>query len=99
MMTARLWLHGTAMSLIVTLLSSCSLQRVNESASRAENEAATASQYSRFLQNQQQDPARATVVFSDKPWVSKQPMVAKRGLPLTMDCDITYRPSYSVGIT
>jgi type IVB pilus formation R64 PilN family outer membrane protein len=98
MMTARLWLHGTALSLIVTLLSSCSLQRVNESASRAENEAATASQYSRFLQNQQQEPARATVVFSDKPWVSKQPMVAKRGLPLTMDCSITYRPSYNVGI-
>lgn len=37
-------------------------------------------------------------MFSDKPWVSKQPMVAKRGLPLTMDCDITYRPSYNVGI-
>ena len=25
-------------------------------------------------------------------------MVAKRGLPLAMDCDITYRPSYNVGI-
>ena len=83
----------------MALISSCSLQRVNESAGRAENDAATASQYSRFLRNQQQEPARETVVFSDKPWVSKQPMVAKRGLPLTMDCDITYRPSYSVGIT
>ncbi len=99
MMTARLWIKGTALSLMVALVSSCSLQRVNESASRAENDAATASQYSRFLRNQQQEPARATVVFSNKPWVSKQPMVAKRGLPLTMDCDITYRPSYSVGIT
>jgi type IVB pilus formation R64 PilN family outer membrane protein len=74
------------------------VQRVNESASRAESDAATASQYSRFLRNQQQEPTRDTVVFSDKPWVSKQPMVAKRGLPLTMDCDITYRPSYNVGI-
>jgi type IVB pilus formation R64 PilN family outer membrane protein len=82
----------------MALISSCSLQRVNESASRAENDAATASQYSRFLRNQQQEPARETVVFSDKPWVSKQPMVAKRGLPLAMDCDITYRPSYNVGI-
>lgn len=98
MMTARLWIRGTAISLIVALVCSCSVQRVNESASRAENDAATASQYSRFLRNQQQEPARATVVFSDKPWVSKQPMVTKRGLPLTMDCDITYRPSYNVGI-
>ena len=98
MMTARLWIKSTALSLIVALVSSCSLQRVNESASRAENDAATASQYSRFLRNQQQESARATVVFSDKPWVSKKPLVAKRGLPLTMDCDITYRPSYNVGI-
>jgi type IVB pilus formation R64 PilN family outer membrane protein len=99
MMTAGLWIRSTASLLVVALISSCSLQRVNESAGRAENDAATASQYSRFLRNQQQEPARETVVFSDKPWVSKQPMVAKRGLPLTMDCDITYRPSYSVGIT
>ena len=98
MMTARLWIKGTALSLMVALVSSCSLQRVNESASRAENDAATASQYSRFLRNRQQESARATVVFSDKPWVSKKPLVAKRGLPLTMDCDITYRPSYNVGI-
>ena len=97
-MTARLWIKSTALSLIVALVSSCSLQRVNESASRAENDAATASQYSRFLRNQQQESARATVVFSDKPWVSKKPLVAKRGLPLTMDCNITYRPSYNVGI-
>lgn len=97
-MTARLWIKGTALSLMVALVSSCSLQRVNESAGRAENDAATASQYSRFLRNQQQESARATVVFSDKPWVSKKPLVAKRGLPLTMDCDITYRPSYNVGI-
>ena len=98
MMTARLWIKGTALSLMVALVSSCSLQRVNESASRAENDAATASQYSRFLRNRQQESARATVVFSDKPWVSKKPLVAKRGLPLTMDCNITYRPSYNVGI-
>lgn len=97
-MNARLWIKGTALSLMVSLVSSCSLQRVNESASRAENDAATASQYSRFLRNQQQESARATVVFSDKPWVSKKPLVAKRGLPLSMDCDITYRPSYNVGI-
>lgn len=42
MMTARLWIKSTALSLIVALVSSCSLQRVNESASRAENDAATA---------------------------------------------------------
>ncbi|NNA96934.1 PilN family type IVB pilus formation outer membrane protein [Pseudomonas gessardii] len=97
-MAARLWIRGVALSLTVSLASACAVQRVNESASRAESDAATASQYSRFLRNQQQEPTRDTVVFSDKPWVSKQPMVAKRGLPLTMDCDITYRPSYNVGI-
>ncbi|MFC6299096.1 PilN family type IVB pilus formation outer membrane protein [Pseudomonas sp. CCM 7893] len=97
-MTARLWIRGIGLSIMLTLASACSLQRVNESASRVENDAATAAQYSRFLRNQQQEPARDTVVFSDKPWVSKQPMVSKRGLPLPLDCDITYRPSYNVGI-
>ena len=99
MMAALLWIRGITLSMTVVLISACAVQRVNESASRAENDAATASQYSRFLRNQQQEPARDTVVFSDKPWVSTQPMVAKRGLPLTMDCDITYRPSYNVGIS
>ncbi|QLG94692.1 PilN family type IVB pilus formation outer membrane protein [Pseudomonas yamanorum] len=98
-MAARLWIRGITLSMTVVLISACAVQRVNESVSRAENDAATASQYSRFLRNQQQEPARDTVVFSDKPWVSTQPMVAKRGLPLTMDCDITYRPSYNVGIS
>ena len=97
-MAMHFWAQGVALSAMVALVSSCSVQRVNESVKRAEQEAATASQYSRFLRNQQQEPARDTVVFSDKPWVSKQPMLAKRGLPLSMDCDITYSPSYNVGI-
>ena len=97
-MTTTLWIRCVAVALVAGLLSSCSLQRVNESVARAEQEAATASQYSRFLRNQQQEPARDTVVFSNKPWVSKQPMMAKRGLPLPLDCDITYSPSYKVDI-
>lgn len=64
----------------LTLISSCAVQRVNDSASRAENEASTARQYNGYLQNQQPEPARDTVIFSEKPWVSTQPLVTKRGL-------------------
>lgn len=81
------------------LLASCSVQRVDESAQRAENDAAIASQYAALLRNQQQQPKRETVVFSDRPWVSTQPVVAKRGMPSALDCELSYRPSGSVGIT
>ncbi|MDR6680237.1 PilN family type IVB pilus formation outer membrane protein [Pseudomonas oryzihabitans] len=89
-------LLGLAAALLVA---SCSLQRVDESAQRAENDAATASQYAAQLRNQQPVPRRETVVFSDKPWVSTQPVVAKRDLPATLDCELSYRPAGSVGIT
>jgi len=81
------------------LLTSCSVQRVDLSAQRAEDDAAIAGQYTALLRNQQQQPSRETVVFSDKPWVSTQPVVAKRGMPSAQDCQLSYRPSGSVGIT
>ncbi|KTT64078.1 secretin [Pseudomonas oryzihabitans] len=95
-MTRPLRLSALAAAL---LLASCSAQRVDESAQRAENDAAMASQYAALLRNQQQQPKRETVVFSDKPWVSTQPVVAKRGMPSALDCELSYRPSGSVGIT
>ncbi|KTS78249.1 secretin [Pseudomonas oryzihabitans] len=95
-MTLPLRLSALAAAL---LLASCSVQRVDESAQRAENDAAMASQYAALLRNQQQQPKRETVVFSDKPWVSTQPVVAKRGMPSALDCELSYRPSGSVGIT
>ncbi len=95
-MTHPLRLSALAAAL---LLASCSVQRVDESAQRAENDAAMASQYAALLRNQQQQPKRETVVFSDKPWVSTQPVVAKRGMPSALDCELSYRPSGSVGIT
>ncbi|MGP0148056.1 PilN family type IVB pilus formation outer membrane protein [Pseudomonas oryzihabitans] len=95
-MTHPLRLSALAAAL---LLASCSAQRVDESAQRAESDAAMASQYAAMLRNQQQAPKRETVVFSDKPWVSTQPVVAKRGMPSTLDCELSYRPSGSVGIT
>lgn len=95
-MTHPLRLSALAAAL---LLGSCSVQRVDESAQRAENDAAMASQYAALLRNQQQQPKRETVVFSDKPWVSTQPVVAKRGMPSALDCELSYRPSGSVGIT
>lgn len=95
-MTRPLRLSALAVAL---LLASCSAQRVDESAQRAESDAAMASQYAAMLRNQQQAPKRETVVFSDKPWVSTQPVVAKRGMPSALDCELSYRPSGSVGIT
>ncbi|MFJ5299235.1 PilN family type IVB pilus formation outer membrane protein [Pseudomonas sp. NPDC088368] len=95
-MTALLKFGG--LSLVLMLVTSCSVQRVNDSAQRAENAADRASDYAAIVRNQQQTPPRDTVVFSDKPWVSTQPIVAKRGLPIALDCDLVYRPATSVGI-
>ncbi|KPY09259.1 Type IV pilus protein [Pseudomonas coronafaciens pv. oryzae] len=38
------------------------------------------------------------MIFSDKPWVSTQPVVARRGIPSKYDCEVAYRPAGSVGI-
>lgn len=89
-------------SLLATavLLASCSsVQRVDEAAGRAILQGQEASSYAAVLRNQQAEPKRDTVVFSDKPWVSTQPLIARRGLPTASDCELVYRPSGSVGLT
>ena len=89
-------------SLLATavLLASCSsVQRVDEAAGRATLQGQEASSYAAVLRNQQAEPKRDTVVFSDKPWVSTQPLVARRGLPTASDCELVYRSSGSVGLT
>ncbi|WP_145248185.1 PilN family type IVB pilus formation outer membrane protein [Pseudomonas oryzihabitans] len=89
-------------SLLATgvLLASCSsVQRIDEAAGRATLQGQEASSYAAVLRNQQAEPKRDTVVFSDKPWVSTQPLVARRGLPTATDCELVYRPSGSVGLT
>lgn len=89
-------------SLLATavLLASCSsVQRIDEAAGRATRQGQEASSYAAVLRNQQAEPKRDTVVFSDKPWVSTQPLVARRGLPTASDCELVYRPSGSVGLT
>jgi type IVB pilus formation R64 PilN family outer membrane protein len=88
----------SSMVIALLLCTSCSLQRVTESSAQAERDGAEASQYAAIARNQQPEPQRETVVFSNKPWVSTQPVVAKRGLPSSLDCERGYRPTASVSI-
>lgn len=89
----------SCVAVALLLSSSCTVQRVSESSARAEKDGAEAAQYAENLRNQKAEPKRATVIFSDKPWVSTQPVLAKRGLPAVLDCEKTYRPSGGVTIT
>lgn len=93
------WAHWALTPIALALLSSCAVQRVNESFDRAEFQGRTASQYNKFLQNQQPQQNRDTVVFSNKPWVSTEPLVTRRGLPFSLDRDVAYRPAGPVSIT
>lgn len=93
------WAHWALTPIALALLSSCAVQRVNESFNRAEFQGRTASQYNKFLQNQQPQLSRDTVVFSNKPWVSTEPLVTRRGLLFSLDRDIAYRPAGPVSIT
>lgn len=86
------------LAVALLLCTSCTLQRVNESVARAEQDGAEAAQYAANVRNQKSEPKRATVIFSDKPWVSTQPVLAKRGLPAALDCEKVYRPAGSVTI-
>ncbi|WAJ37248.1 PilN family type IVB pilus formation outer membrane protein [Pseudomonas sp. GOM7] len=98
-MNRRPWVHLATLPALLVLLSSCSLQRVEESIGRTEQTGETARQYTALLRNQRAEPSRETVVFSDKPWVSTQPLITKRGLPQSLNRDIAYRPSSPVTIT
>lgn len=98
-MTKSAWARWALTPIAMAMLTSCALQRVNESFDRSEYEGRTAGQYSKYLQNQQPQQARETVVFSNKPWVSTQPLVSKRGLPFALDADIAYRPAGAVSIS
>ncbi len=97
-MTKFPWAHCALAPIALALLSSCAVQRVNESFDRAEFQGRTAGQYNKFLQNQQPQQNRDTVVFSSKPWVSTEPLVTRRGLPFSLDRNISYRPAGSVSI-
>ncbi|MDU8358494.1 PilN family type IVB pilus formation outer membrane protein [Pseudomonas syringae group sp. J309-1] len=92
------FMRQTALSLAVTFVSACSVQRVDEAAARAEATAESAGRFAAIQRNKQQQEHRETVIFSDKPWVSTQPVVARRGIPSKYDCEVAYRPAGSVGI-
>lgn len=98
-MTASPWVRWALTPLTIAILAGCAVQRVNESFDRADFQGRTAGQYNKYLQNQQPQQPRDTVVFSNKPWVSTQPLVSKRGLPFSMDQDIAYRPAGAVSIS
>lgn len=98
-MTKTAWVRWALTPIAMAMLTSCALQRVNESFDRSEYQGRTAEQYNKYLRNQQPQQARETVVFSNKPWVSTQPLVNKRGLPFSLDADIVYRPAGAVTIT
>ncbi|WP_252090660.1 PilN family type IVB pilus formation outer membrane protein [Pseudomonas sp. MWU13-3659] len=93
------WARWALTPMALALVSSCALQRVNESFDRAEFDGRSASQYTKFLQNQQPQLNRDTVVFSNKPWVSTEPLVTRRGLPFNLDRNVAYRPTSPVSIT
>lgn len=97
MMRSLLAFSSAAFALL--LCTSCALQPVTDSSDRAEISAAEASRYAAITRNQQAKPSRDTVVFSDKLWVSTQPVVAKRGLPAALNCERSYRPAGPVTIS
>lgn len=88
----------SGIALAVMFFTACSVQRVNESAERADKTGAEAAGLAESLRKRSEQK-RPTVVFSDKPWVSTQPVAATRGLPAALDCEKTYRPTDSVSIT
>ena len=74
-MSVPTWVTFGLMPLALASLTSCAVQRVSESFERSELQGQTAHQYNKFLENQQPEQVRDTVVFTSKPWVSTQPLV------------------------
>ena len=96
MMLKRNLIQTTALALLALLVTGCGIQRVDESMQRSEAVAGSASAIAASLRNTQIEPKRDTVVYSDRPWVSTRPIVAKRGLAPHQDCRFIWKPTGSV---
>src|SRR3990167_4824023 len=86
------------LTLLALVISGCGIQRVNDSMQRSEAAADSASAIAATLRNNQVVPKRDTVVYSDRPWVSTQPIVSKRGLTKHQDCTFIWKPVGSVSL-
>lgn len=96
MMHKRNVIHATALTLLALVVTGCGIKRVDESMQRSEAMAGSASAIAASLRNTQIEPKRDTVVYSDRPWVSTRPIVAKRGLAPHQDCRFIWKPTGSV---
>lgn len=96
MMLKRNVKHAAVLTLLALVVTGCGIKRVDESMQRSEAAAGSASAIAASLRNTQIEPRRDTVVYSDKPWVSTRPIVAKRGLAPHQDCRFIWKPTASV---
>jgi type IVB pilus formation R64 PilN family outer membrane protein len=88
--------HAAVLTLLAFVVAGCGIKRVDKSMQRAEATAGSASAIAASLRYTQAKPKRDTVVYSDSPWVSTQPIVAKRGLAPHQDCRFIWKPTGSV---
>lgn len=96
MMLKRYAKNSVVLALLALALAGCGVKRVDESMQRSEAVAGSASAIAASLRNTQVEPKRDTVVYSDRPWVSTRPIVAKRGLAPHQDCRFIWKPTGSV---
>ncbi len=88
--------HAAVLTLLAFVVAGCGIKRVDESMQRSESTAGSASAIAASLRYTPAKPKRDTVVYSDRPWVSTQPIVAKRGLAPHQDCRFIWKPTVSV---
>lgn len=88
--------HAAVLTLLAFVVAGCGIKRVDDSMQRSESTAGSASAIAASLRYAQIKPKRDTVVYSDRPWVSTQPIVAKRGLAPHQDCRFIWKPTGSV---
>ncbi|VXC24395.1 Type IVB pilus formation outer membrane protein, R64 PilN family [Pseudomonas sp. 8Z] len=96
MMFNRRLKQVTALALLACALTGCAMQRVDESIRRTEAAAGSASAITSSMRTAPTNAKRDTVVHSDKPWVSTQPIISKRGLAPHQNCRFIWKPVVAV---
>ncbi len=82
-------------ALIACIGAGCaSLQQINETFKRSEEQAAHASELAAAMRGQQGAPVRRTVVFSDEPIVAHKPLaIAPKKKTEPLNCTLTFAPA------
>lgn len=94
-MRTRTYAMALTVVAVSAVLLGCETKRVTETMDRVDATSAKLNALTSSLKNTTEPPS-SSVSFSNDQWVNTQPLVLKKGLPQTLDCEVTFNENMSL---